>query len=101
MPLVQQHTARFPTTCEVCRYLETHPYLDRRLEHTLTMLAGANMLQDLQEARGPLSMRSIYVETFAGDAPGRPAPLEPRHWLLALVSAPEIRLTLEGTEDDR
>ncbi len=99
MPLVQQHIDRLPATCEVCSYLETHPYLDRRLEHTLTMLAGGNLLQDLRDADGPLSMRSIYVETFAGDAPGRPAPLEARHWLLALVSAPEIRLTLEGTED--
>ena len=94
MPLVEQHNDRLPDTCEVCRYLETHPYLDRRLEHTLTMLAGANLLQDLGESDGPLSMRSIYTETFAGDAPGLAAPFEPRHWLLALLAAPEVRLTL-------
>ncbi|MDA1240036.1 MAG: hypothetical protein O2798_04250 [Chloroflexi bacterium] len=98
MPLVQQHTDRPPSTCAVCHYLETNPYLDRRLEHTLAMLAGGNLLQDLREAGGPLPMRSIYTETFAGDAPGRPAPLEPRHWLLALIAAPEIKLTLDPLE---
>ncbi len=46
-------------------------------------------------------MRSIYTETFAGDAPGLSAPFEPRHWLLALVAAPEVKLRLETTEDAR
>ena len=74
MPLVQQHIDRLPATCEVCRYLETHPYLDRRLEHTLTMLAGGNLLQDLREADGPLSMRSLYVENVRWRRPGTPSP---------------------------
>ncbi|MCK9497085.1 MAG: hypothetical protein M0R75_16550 [Dehalococcoidia bacterium] len=98
MPLIEQHRDRQPTTCEVCNFLETHPYLDRMLEHTLTMLAGGTLLQDLEEAEGALSMRSIYTGLFAGSAPGRPAPLEPRHWLLALLAAPEVRLTLDSTE---
>ena len=98
MPLVEQHVDRLPAACEVCRYLERNPYLDRRLEHTLTMLAGGTLFQDLRETQTPLSIRSIYTETFAGDTPGRPAPLEPRHWLLALLAAPEIKLTLHSTE---
>lgn len=98
MPLVEQHTDRRPTTCEVCRYLEANPYLDRRLEHTLTMLAGGTLFQDLAGADGSLSMQSIYTEEFAPSAAGRPAPLDPRHWLLALLAAPEIRLTLDRME---
>jgi hypothetical protein len=82
----------------VCNYLQRNPYLDRQLEHTLTMLAGGNLLQDLSQAEGPLAMRGIYTETFAGGAPGNPAPLEPRHWLLAMLAAPEIKLSLDSTE---
>lgn len=102
MPLVEQHDGRYPDICDVCRYIETHPYLDRRLEHTLTMLAGGTLLQDLRDAGGAtLSMRSLYTETFAGAAPGHAAPFEPRHWLFALMAAPEIKLTLETTEGDQ
>ena len=96
MPLIEQHEGSRPDSCEVCHYLDAHPELDRRLQHTLTRLAGWSLDNDLREAGGtPLPMRSIYVESFAGDAPGRSVPLDPHHWLLALLSAPEIKLTIE------
>lgn len=40
MPLVEQHRDARPESCEVCRYLERHPQLDRLLQHTLTRIAG-------------------------------------------------------------
>ena len=101
MPLVEQHRGSRPEACEVCRYLQLHPELDRMLMHTLTMLAGWMLLEDIQAlGGGPVSMRSIYTEQFAGDSEGRPAPLEPHHWMLALLAAPEIKLTLELREDE-
>lgn len=57
------------------------------------MLAGAMLLEDLAEVDSQ-SFRSMYLEQFAGAAPGRPASLEPEHWALALLAAPEIRLSL-------
>ena len=102
MPLVEQHEGNRPDSCEVCHYLESHPELDRRYQHTLTILAGWMLQYDLLEANGqPLAMRSIYVESFAGDAPGRSVALHPQHWLLALVAAPEIKLELEDREGAR
>jgi len=65
------------------------------MAHTLTQLAGWTLLEDLQSSSGPLSMQSIYLETFAGDSPGLSATLEPEHFLLALLAAPEIKLTIE------
>ncbi len=100
MPLVEQHRGSRPDSCEVCRYLQTHPYLDRLLCHTLTMLAGVLLMDDLERTPS-LSLRSTYVEQFAGDAPGRSAPLEPEHWALALLAAPEIRLSLEQRRNAR
>ncbi len=92
MPLVEQHRDFRPESCEVCRYLETHPQLDRLLQHTLTRIAGWVMETDLDEAGVPLSLRSVYVERFG--ASGRSAPLELHHWTLALLVAPEIKLML-------
>ena len=60
------------------------------------MLAGW-MLLDALEDGGSMSMRSVYLEQFAGASPGRPAQLEPYHWMLALLAAPEIKLIMEGT----
>lgn len=99
MPLIEQHPGSRPESCEVCRYLETHPYTDRLLTHTLTMLAGWMLLQDIESADAPLSFRGIYTEQFAADSPGRPALFEPEHWALALLAAPEIKLSLETPED--
>lgn len=87
MPLIEQHRGSRPESCEVCRYLQTHPYLDRLLCDTLTMLAGWMLVEELT-ATGTLSVRGVYVEQFAGDSPGLPAPLEPEHWALALLAAP-------------
>jgi hypothetical protein len=64
------------------------------LQHTLAMLAGWMLLEELEASNAPLSLHSIYVEQFAADSPGRPAPLEPEHWTLALLSAPEIKLSI-------
>lgn len=94
MPLVEQHRDVRPESCEVCRYLDGRPELDRLLQHTLTTIAGWVLLQDLREAGGPLSMRGIYVERFAADSPGRSVSLDPHHWLLALLAAPEVKLSL-------
>jgi hypothetical protein len=69
------------------------------MAHTLTQLAGWTLLEDLQSAGGPLAMRSIYLETFAGDAAGLSAPLEPEHFLLALLAAPEIKLAIDTTAE--
>ena len=44
-------------------------------------------------------MQSIYLETFAGDAAGRSNDMEPEHYLLALLAAPEIKLSLDTTEE--
>jgi hypothetical protein len=93
MPLVEQHRGSRPDSCEVCRYLQLHPELDRQLPHTLTMLAGWLLLEALKDGDA-LSMRSIYLEQFAGASPGQPAPLEPYHWMLALLAAPEVKLQL-------
>jgi hypothetical protein len=95
MPLVEQHRDRRPAACEVCRFLETHPHLDRLLTHTLTSMAGQVLLEDLEALGGPRSLRAIYTEEYAGASPGRPAPLEPYHWLLALLAAPEVKLVLD------
>jgi hypothetical protein len=97
VPLVEQHRDSRPESCEVCRYLQTHPQLDRLLQHTLTMFAGWMLFEEL-ESSASLSLRSIYVEQFAADSPGRPAPMEPEHWTLALLAAPEIKLTMQGAE---
>jgi hypothetical protein len=64
------------------------------------VLAGWTLLDDL-EATGSLSFHSTYVEQFAGAASGLPAALEPGHWALALLAAPEIRLSLEQPRDAR
>lgn len=100
MPLIEQHEGSRPDSCEVCHYLDAHPQLDRRMQHTLTRLAGWALETDLHSAAGPLSMRSIYVESFAADSPGRSAPLEPHHWLLSLLAAPEIKLIIERGSHD-
>ena len=68
------------------------------LAHTLTMLAGWMLIESLQGSSGSFSMRSIYVERFAADSPGQPAPLEPEHWMLALLASPEIKLSIAKTE---
>ena len=99
MPLVEQHEGSSPESCVVCRYLQLHPLLDRQLAHTLTLLAGWTLLEDLQSAGRPLNMGSIYLETFAGASDGRPARLEPEHFLLALLAAPEIKLSIEMTTE--
>ena len=96
MPIVDQHRTNRVDGCEVCRYLDLHPLLDRMLAHSLTRLAGWTLEGDLESADSPLSMRGIYVEQFAADSPGRPAPLEPEHYLLALLAAPEIKLAIES-----
>ena len=95
MPLVEQHEGARPDTCEVCHYLASRPELDRRYEHTVTRLAGWTLETDLRDAIGPLPMRSIYTEEFGGGAPSRSVRFESHHWLLALLSAPEIKLTIE------
>ena len=101
MPLVEQHVGSRPESCPVCRYLQLHPLLDRLMAHTLTMLAGWTLLEDLQSANGSLSMHSVYLETFAGDSDGRAIQLEPEHYLLALLAAPEIKLTIETTTEEQ
>lgn len=101
MPLVEQHGTIRVDACEVCHYLDSRPLLDRRLAHSLTYLAGWTVFNDLADASGPLSMRSIYVEQFAGDTPGVSAPLDPQHYLLALLAAPEIKLTAGSAEELR
>ena len=70
------------------------------LLHTLTRFAGRVLVEDLQDSGGgPVPMRSIYIEEFAGASPGHAAPLEPYHWMLALVAAPEIKLILDRSEE--
>ena len=93
MPLVEYHAEPVPDSCEVCRYLVEHPEYDRRLEHTLTLFAQVTMLTDLEDAGDPLRMTSMYVETIG--FPGPQTRIDPRHWLLGLLEAPEIRLMLE------
>ncbi|MQA00874.1 MAG: hypothetical protein GEU80_16390 [Dehalococcoidia bacterium] len=104
MPFVEQHTGIRPDSCEVCRFLQLHPEYDRLREHTLSMLTGWMLAEDLQNADGPLPMRAIYVEEYAGASPGLSAPLEPRHWMLGLLAATEINLIIdprEGGSDDQ
>ena len=92
MPLVEHHEQPRPESCEVCRYLQERPELHARLEHTLTRIAQVIMLTDLEESDQPLRMRSIYQESIG--YPGPQMRIEPRHWLLGLLEAPEIRLLL-------
>ncbi len=84
----------------MCRYLKTHPQLDRLLQHTLTMFAGWMLFEEL-ESTASLSLRSSCVEQFAVDSPGRPAALEAEHWTLALLAAPEIKLTMRGAKEQQ
>jgi hypothetical protein len=58
------------------------------------MFAGWMLLEELATV-GSASLRSIYVERFAADTSGLPAPLEPEHWALALLAAPEIKLAIQ------
>ncbi|MCK9486743.1 MAG: hypothetical protein M0R73_08600 [Dehalococcoidia bacterium] len=89
---IEFHNPRRPDTCEVCRYLLERPEYDARREHTLSMIAQAIILDDLRDASGPLAMRSVYQETIG--FPGPQHRIEPRHWLLALLESPEVRLLL-------
>ena len=99
MPLVEYHEQLRPEVCEVCRYAVEHPEYDARLEHTLTRFAQVTMASDLRDAGQPLRMMSIYHETIG--YPGPETRIDPRHWTLGLLEAPEIRLVLdpEATTD--
>ena len=100
MATIEFHEPPIPDSCEVCRYLEQHVDLDSRREHTLAMIAQAILIQDLEDSGTPLRMSSIHIESIG--FPGPQHPLEPRHWLLALLDSPEIRLSLteENLNDD-
>ncbi len=98
MPFVQNHPAPTPDSCEVCRYLAEHPEHDRQLEHTLTQMAQGIIWIDLETADQPLRMRSVYQETIG--YPGPEIRIDPRHWTLALLELPEVRLTAEGDAHD-
>ncbi len=94
MPVIEYHLPAAPLSCEVCRYLQERPEYDARREHTLSRFAQAIMVEDLMDAGTPLRMSTIYQETIG--SPGPTHRLEPRHWLLALLETPEVRLQLQS-----
>ena len=91
MPEITYHNPAQPDACEVCRHHRRNPEFDARREHTMSWIAQETLLYDLAGATA-LPMRSIHLETIG--YPGPEQKIEPRHWLMALLDTPQVKLSL-------
>jgi len=57
----------------------------------MSWVAQSTLLYDLSSV-SPLPMRAIHVETIG--YPGPEQKIEPRHWLMALLDTPQVKLSL-------
>jgi hypothetical protein len=90
-PIFFHRDAR-PETCEVCLWIRDNDG-DQLLEHTKTRICMSLLLDDLREARHPVHMQQLHRAGFG--FPGPDHPLEPRHWLWALLLTPAFMITLD------
>lgn len=86
------HREPQPETCDVCLYARYHPEADQLLEHTSTRISTSLMADALAAAGHPLHMLQLHRSTFGFSGPEHP--VEPRHWLWALLVYPDFRIAL-------
>ena len=92
MPRLEFHNPPQPDACEVCRHQLRNPDFDARREHTMTAIAQQITVDDLEAAGSPLSFGSIHIGAIG--FPGPEQRIEPRHWVMALLETPDVRLML-------
>ena len=91
--MLDYHDVPQPVICDVCAYSEANPSANNRLEHTITRIATAAILEDLREAGGgPLSLIQMAVSGIG--EPGPVTRIDPRHWFWALMTERRIGLVL-------
>ncbi len=99
--MLDYHDEPIPTTCDVCAYVAEHVDADQRLEHTMTRIATAYLLEDLADVGGgPLRLSQIAVSSVG--YPGPEQPFEPRHWFWALMTEETLLISLDqgGSNDE-
>lgn len=87
------HRRPRPDVCDICLYVRDTVGADPLLEHTQTRIAIGLMFEDLQEAGHP--MRMVQLHRRAMPLPGDQHPIEPRHWLWALLIFPSFVIDLQ------
>lgn len=92
------HREPVPQICDVCAWVLDHEGADQLLEHTKTRIAIGLMVENLREAGHPLHMLQLHQAGFG--FPGPDHPLEPRHWLWALVVMPGFMIGLDPEKTD-
>ena len=91
--MFEHHDPPTPATCDVCAYVRDNPNADQRLEHTVTEIATAYLLEDLEQVGGgPLRLDQIAVSSIGH--PGPQQPIEPRHWFWALMTERRLVISL-------
>ena len=88
------HRVPRPEVCDICLYVRDTVGADQMLEHTQTRIAVGLMLDDLQREGHPMHM--IQLHRRAMPLPGDQHPIEPRHWLWALLIYPAFAIALEN-----
>ena len=92
--VLDYHDPPTPETCDVCSYVRDHPEVDLRLEHTMTQIATAYLIEDLEDvAGGPLRLSEVAVSSIGH--PGPQQPIEPRHWFWALMTERGLLISLD------
>lgn len=66
----------------------------KRLEHTMTRIATAYLVQDLENVGGG-SLRLSEIAVSSIGYPGPQQPIEPRHWFWALMTEATLRISLD------
>ncbi len=92
--MLDYHDPPTPATCDVCAYVSEHAGADQRLEHTMTRIATAYLVQDLEHVGGG-SLRLSEIAVSSIGYPGPQQPIEPRHWFWALMTEATLRISLD------
>ncbi len=91
--MLDYHTHPVPTACDVCAYVVAHG-LDCAYEHARVRLATEWLLEDLEDLESETAALLGLAVSHVGIEPGPVHPMDPRHWVWAMLHEGRIRVSL-------